>query len=111
MSGYFGAGDGKAQTKKLRQKLYDQIKKDIITGRLPPGEQLNEGLIAERYDVSKTPVREALTSLHQSNLVEYRPNKGFFVTPITLRDIHEIFEARLVFAISPQPKSRRWKPP
>jgi len=89
--------DGKTPTKKLRQRLYDQIKKDIITCRLPPGEQLNEGVIAERYHVSKTPVREALTSLHQSNLVEYRPNMGFFVTLITLKDIHEIFEARLFF--------------
>lgn len=82
---------------KLRQKVYDQIKKEIITCALAPGESLSEASFAERFHVSKTPVREALTSLQQNNLVEYRPNKGFTVTAITLKDIQDIFEARLFF--------------
>lgn len=82
---------------KLRQKVYELIRNEIITCRLQPGEQLNEALLAERFEVSKTPVREALTSLTQNHLVDYRPNKGFLVSQITLRDIQEIFEARLFF--------------
>ncbi len=89
--------EGQQASVKLRQKLYEMIKHEIITCRLPPGAQLSEALIADKYQVSKTPVREALTSLSQNHLVEYRPNKGFNVTAITLKDIQEIFEARLFF--------------
>lgn len=86
---------GEGKSIKLPQRVYEQIKQEIITCKLSPGQQLNEGFFADRYQVSKTPVREALALLQQSNLVEYHPNKGFTVTTITLKDIHEIFEARL----------------
>jgi DNA-binding GntR family transcriptional regulator len=82
---------------KLRQLVFNQIKKEIINCSLTPGEPLSEALIAERFKVSKTPVREALTSLQQSNLVEYRVNKGFSVATVTLKDIQDILEARVFF--------------
>jgi DNA-binding GntR family transcriptional regulator len=82
---------------KLREQLYESIRKSIISCEIAPGSPLNEGVIAQRYQVSKTPVREALTSLVQHNLVEYVPNRGFSVTSISLKDIQEIFEARLFY--------------
>ena len=48
---------------KLRQLVYEQIRREIITCQLPPGMQLSEGVFAQRLNISKTPVREALTSL------------------------------------------------
>lgn len=84
----------------LRQKVYEQIKSEIITCKLAPGEPLSESQFLERFQVSKTPIREALTSLQQDRLVEYTPNRGFMVTPISLRDIQEIFEARLFYECS-----------
>lgn len=92
-------GDGRANRVRasLRQQVYDLIKHDIISCKLPPGEQIIESLLAELYQTSKTPVREALTSLQQENLVEYRAHKGFTVSTITLKDIQEIYEARLFF--------------
>lgn len=81
----------------LRQKVYEQIKREIITCRLAPGEPLSEGQFVDRFQVSKTPIREALTSLQQDRLVEYIANRGFSVTPISLRDIQEIFEARAFY--------------
>lgn len=82
---------------KLRQIAYEQIRKEIITCQLPPGVQLSEAIFAQRFNISKTPVREALTSLVQDHLVEYLPNRGFMVAPVTIRDIQEIFEARLLY--------------
>lgn len=79
----------------LRERAYEQIRQDIIKLRFAPGEALVETDLAQRYKTSKTPVREALTSLQRDNLVEYRPNKGFTVAPISIQDIHEIFEARV----------------
>ena len=81
----------------LRQHVYEQIKHDIITCRLAPGEAISENQFVDRFDVSKTPIREALTSLVQDGLVEYTPNRGFRVTPISVADIQEIFEARIFF--------------
>ena len=49
----------------LRQQVYEQIKHDIITCALRPGDQLSEGQFVDRFQVSKTPIREALTSLVQ----------------------------------------------
>jgi DNA-binding GntR family transcriptional regulator len=81
----------------LRQKVYEQIKHDIITCRLSPGEPLSEGRFVDRFKVSKTPIREALTSLQQDRLVEYTPNRGFIVAPVSYIDVQEIFEARLFY--------------
>jgi DNA-binding GntR family transcriptional regulator len=81
----------------LRQHVYEQIKHDIITCRLAPGDPLSENQFVDRFQVSKTPIREALTSLVQDGLVEYTPNRGFRVTPISVADIKEIFEARIFF--------------
>ena len=81
----------------LRQQVYEQIKHDIITCKLAPGEPLSENQFLDRFKVSKTPIREALTSLVQDGLLEYTPNRGFMVTPISVADIQEIFEARIFF--------------
>jgi DNA-binding GntR family transcriptional regulator len=79
----------------LRQQVYEQIKHDIIMCLLMPGDPLSENQLAERFKVSKTPIREALTSLVQDGLVEYTPNRGFTVTTVSITDINEIFEARI----------------
>jgi DNA-binding GntR family transcriptional regulator len=81
----------------LRQKAYDAIKREIITCRLSPGESISELQFVERFQVSKTPIREALTALQKDGLVHYIPNRGFTVAPITIRDVQEIFEAREFF--------------
>ena len=81
----------------LRQHVYEQIKHDIITCKLAPGEPVSENQFVDRFEVSKTPIREALTSLVQDGLLEYTPNRGFRVTPISVADIQEIFEARIFF--------------
>jgi DNA-binding GntR family transcriptional regulator len=81
----------------LRQHVYEQIKHDIITCKLEPGEPVSENQFVDRFGVSKTPIREALTSLVQDGLLEYTPNRGFRVTPISVADIQEIFEARIFF--------------
>jgi DNA-binding GntR family transcriptional regulator len=79
----------------LRQQVYEQIKQDIIMCVLMPGDPLSENELVERFEVSRTPIREALTSLVQDGLVEYTPNRGFTVTTISIMDINEIFEARI----------------
>jgi len=81
----------------FRQQIYDEIKHDIITCVLAPGEPVSENQFVERFQVSKTPIREALSALVDGGLVEYIPNRGFSVTAISIKDIQEIFEARNIY--------------
>jgi len=72
----------------LRRGLED----DIFNGLLKPGDRLDEVSLAERFRVSRTPVREALHQLSASGLVEVRPRQGAVVAQITLRRLVEIFD-------------------
>jgi DNA-binding GntR family transcriptional regulator len=81
----------------LRQQMYEAIKNAIITCELAPGEPISESDLAERFAVSKTPVREALTSLQQYHLVDYTANRGFAVSTISIKDVQEIYEARIFY--------------
>lgn len=57
-------------------RLREALEDDIISGRLRPGQRLDEVGMAERFGVSRTPVREALNQLAASGLVEIRPRRG-----------------------------------
>lgn len=76
------------QIPRLREALED----DIISGRLRPGQRLDEVGMAERFGVSRTPVREALNQLAASGLVEIRPRRGAFVVLLGPRELIESFE-------------------
>lgn len=76
------------QTPRLREALED----DIFTGRLRPGQRLDEAGLAERFGVSRTPIREALIQLASAGLVEIRPRRGAFVTQLGPRELVESFE-------------------
>jgi DNA-binding GntR family transcriptional regulator len=73
--------------------IYELIREDIISGRLNPNERLKVSQLAERYETSTNPVREALQQLRGEGFVVMEPNRGARVTPIDedfVRDIIEI---------------------
>ncbi len=57
-------------------KLISQITQEISTGRLRPGDQLEEAVLAEKFGVSRTPIREAIRAMVGLGLLEKRPRKG-----------------------------------
>ncbi|RTL94623.1 MAG: GntR family transcriptional regulator [Hyphomicrobiales bacterium] len=65
----------------------------IVTGYLRPGERLDEVSLAARFDVSRTPVREALGHLSAMGLVERRPNRGAIVAVVTQDHLASMFES------------------
>jgi DNA-binding GntR family transcriptional regulator len=75
---------------------YEQIKIDIVACLLKPGEQITEGELQERYKIGKATLRAALARLSQDGLLRSEPRRGYRITPITLRDVNEIFDTRLV---------------
>lgn len=74
--------------------LLDRIRDLILGGEYRPGTALSEVRLAEYYEVSRTPVREALKQLQIEGLVEIRPKVGTFVREITRREILEMFEVK-----------------
>lgn len=74
------------------ETIRDYLKTQINAGLIPPGTRLDEARLAERFDVSRTPVRDALRQLGNAGLVEIRPNCGAMVTSLSLHDLIEILE-------------------
>lgn len=66
----------------------------IVSAEFEPGQRLSAEALAERYQVSPTPVREALARLAGDSLVTYLPQRGVRVAPLTLREAEEIYEIR-----------------
>jgi GntR family transcriptional regulator, rspAB operon transcriptional repressor len=76
--------------------VYLQIKADILKGVIKAGDVLKESGLAQQYNVSKTPVREALCILAFENLVQALPRAGYLVRAITVKDVIETFQLRLL---------------
>jgi DNA-binding GntR family transcriptional regulator len=78
---------------KMRSEaVRDEIEALIAAGKLPPGKHLDETELAERFGVSRTPVREALNQLANAGLVEIRPRRGAVVAEVGPHTLVEMFE-------------------
>lgn len=83
---------GQRVTRSLAVDTQDSIETEIVAGVLRPGEKLDEAVLAARYGVSRTPVREALRSLAGVGLVEFRPRAGVIVAQPTVTEVMDLFE-------------------
>lgn len=80
----------------LTERVYGLLRSEILTCALEPGRELSEAELAARFDVSKTPVREALATLRSEGFVRTFPRRGYQVAPITFGDMNELFELRTI---------------
>ena len=79
--------------------LFSTLKDEILQGKLLSGQKLTEKVICEKYQISRTPVREALHKLEMEGLVESIPNRGFFVLGLTDQDYMDMFTLRKVYEV------------
>ena len=91
---------GEKSNQPLSAGLYAELQKDILSGSIPDGSKLTEQAICKRYNVSRTPVREAFRQLEADGLIENIPNRGAFVTGLTRRDISDLFDLRILLTSS-----------
>ncbi|EAV40482.1 DNA-binding GntR family transcriptional regulator [Labrenzia sp. MBR-25] len=77
--------------KSLHEELAESLRELIVSGELKPGEKVPEKDLCEMFSVSRTPLREALKVMAADGLVYLEPNRGAWVTPITVEDIEEVF--------------------
>lgn len=77
-----------------KHEVYLALRKSIIANEVKQNEIVNEVELAQRFGVSRTPVREALLLLVADGLLTALPRAGYLVTPITIQDVQEAFHLR-----------------
>ena len=78
----------------LKQRAYEHIRQNLLTGHYPPGSALSAVALAKEIGISQTPVREAISQLETEGLVEQLPRVGMRVKCIDRRELEELFEIR-----------------
>ncbi len=81
----------------LSLRIYHALKRMILTSQLAPGQRLSLEEYADHFNVSITPVRDALRALAADGLVEMQPRRGAFVTQPSEKQVREAFQIREVF--------------
>jgi DNA-binding GntR family transcriptional regulator len=77
------------------EHVYDDIRRDLLNGVLSPGEKLGLVTLAERFGVSQSVIREALTRLTEQDLVVATPQRGFRVRELSIADMADLTEVRV----------------
>ena len=78
----------------LKERVYYRVRDLVVSGAIPAGNQIDERLLAEQLQVSRTPLREAISTLAREGIIEYRPYKGSFVRTFTAEEVRNLFEVR-----------------
>ncbi len=87
-------GNAKLPRSNLATQVAHEIRNGVLNGAFPLGSQLNEAELAERFGVSRGPVREALARLAQEGIVNSLPHRGVFVPELTESDVIDIYLVR-----------------
>jgi DNA-binding GntR family transcriptional regulator len=77
-----------------QEAVLAELRRAIISGELRPGEQVLQDALAERFGVSRVPLREALKILEGEGQVIYRPHRGYFVAELDIDDLREVYRIR-----------------
>ncbi len=80
----------------LTDYLVQEISRKIFLGELRPGERLRATAIAQEVGVSRGPVREAIQRLQEQGLVTYAPNRGVWVMELSIEDIQDVLDVRVI---------------
>lgn len=78
-----------------KENIHSELREQIITRAIAPGTKLLLTSLSRKWNISRTPIREALRQLESEDLVIYQRSKGFVVSTITIEDIIEIYTIRV----------------
>ncbi len=80
----------------LRERIVDTIREAIINGILKPGTKISEPELAERFGISRTPIREALRQLESEGFITVIPRKGAIVSKLSKKDVEDFYELKSI---------------
>lgn len=79
----------------LAERALEALSKEILSGRLAPGQRIDLAAYASKWHISVTPIRDAAKHLEASGLLTVLPRRGIFVAELTSKDLNDIFEVRI----------------
>ena len=85
---------GERQSASLTQSVYAQLRADILSGRMRPGEKIRAAAVRKRFNTAASPVREALNRLLSEGFVALEEQKGFRVAPVSAEELRELVQTR-----------------
>jgi len=95
-------GNGEEATGRRRERgstaVYEDMREDILSLKIKPGTALDEVALAERFGLSRTPIREALLMLQREDLVTFLPSRSAIVTPHTMSNAHEYMDTLMLLS-------------
>lgn len=80
----------------LRDTVYAHMLRLLTSGEMPPGSHLSERMLAERFSVSRGPIREAIRLLERDGWVRFEVGRGSFVRQLSPDEVEQVYEARMV---------------
>ena len=90
--------------------VYDLLRDDILDLVMPPGSPIDEVQLAERFSISRTPVREALARLAAEGLIATLPNRSTMVSQIDFVNLHTFFDAiTLMYRVTTRLAAQNWR--
>lgn len=95
-----GGQDGAPKRKRGSARVYEELREDILWLRIEPGSALDEVALAKRFEMSRTPIREAVVMLATDDLVTFLPNRTSIVAPHMLDNMNEYLDSHLLLARS-----------
>jgi DNA-binding GntR family transcriptional regulator len=87
--------------------IYKKLRRSIIMGHRESGTRLNVEEIADEYNTSVTPVRDALQMLNHEGLVDIKPRSGYFVTRITFKQLRDLLDVRRILELAAVERAAR----
>ncbi len=78
------------------EHIADCLEADIVAGHYPPGTELKQGALADRFQISRIPVRDALQLLASRGLIDLIPNRRAQVISLTPAEIREVYDLRIL---------------
>ena len=85
----------KSEVKNLSYVVYDELKREILSLELVPGQAISENEICKKFEVSRTPVRDALWRLQEQGFITTMPYRGTYVTKLNLNEIKQMIYMRI----------------
>jgi DNA-binding GntR family transcriptional regulator len=83
------------EVRNIADQIVDLLREKILAGNVQPDTPIRQDALASEFGVSKIPLREALARLEQDGLLVSQPHRGYFVRPMTLAEVEDIYALRL----------------
>ena len=95
-----GAEPAKRRSADTVQRVHDELRRMVMQFEIRPNERINEVELAQRFSVSRTPLREALNRLVTEGLLGLEPNRGFRSRSLETSEIVDLYEARAIIEVA-----------